>query len=110
MSKIIDFPSGRVKPYSLPQPGDRYQAYGLWDEVQPPAMMFVFPDWGLNWLNYAELGHGDFRILNDEGDRDGHSAFTLNFGRARDRHEAVITGYNIFDLCFRLFHHDVKWI
>jgi len=110
MTNVIEFPSSRVKPDCLPQPGDRYQAYGIWEKIKPSAMVLVFPDWSMTWFSYDKLGHGGFSILNDECDRDGDGEIQVAFGGIDRFYDIIITGHNIFGLFQRLSNRDVRWV
>ena len=45
MVDLIEFPTNKVAPDSLPDAGDKYEAFGLSQKLKPPMLTFVFPDW-----------------------------------------------------------------
>jgi hypothetical protein len=110
MTDVIDFPATQVQADFLPQPGNRYQAYALHHQFKSPSFTFVFQDWSMSSFPYDQLGSGRFSILNDECNRDGDGAISMNIGNAGSWYEVVITGHNIFGLYYKLFNHEVNWV
>lgn len=109
MADLIDYPSNRVKPGSLPKRGDKYQAYGLCEQGASPSFIFVFPDWSMRVFVYRELGFAQFQILNDKQDVHGHCAGWVTVNSAVYSYELIVTGDNIFGLWEKLCNHEVRW-
>ena len=110
MTEVIEFPAAGAEVDFMPQPGNRYQAYALYDESKTPMLAFVFPDWSMTALPYDQLKRFDFRLLGEDADRDGNAVIEMTFGSVKGIYEVVITGHNIFGLCFNLGDHTVTWI
>ena len=102
MADVIEYPSNRVEQDFVPQPGDRYEAYGLWHKIKPMSIFFVFADWTMQAFRCDQMEHFFFGLLNDKDDVHGRSVLTLSFGTAMGLYEVVITGDNIFGLCSNL--------
>jgi hypothetical protein len=44
MGDLIEFPANTVAPDAYPQPGDRYEAFGLGLKIKPFMLIAVFPN------------------------------------------------------------------
>jgi hypothetical protein len=111
MVDLIEFPTNKVAPDSLPDAGDKYEAFGLSQKFKPAMLTFVFPDGAMTSLAYDGLGMMNLRPLDDNPDGRGECMVSLSFGRkAADAAIVVITGRNLYDLFADLGYHRVHWI
>jgi hypothetical protein len=110
MADLIDYPSNRAKPDSLPDAGDKYQAYGLCDKVRPVTLVFVLPGGLMEGFAYRLLERGGLEFLNDEGDPDGYCAVWMLFACTGESYKVTVTGHNISGLYDEVFNHQVHWI
>ncbi len=112
MVEVIDYPTNKVKPDYLPEPGDQYEAYGLAYKFMPPTIQFVFPDWSMMGFPYARAGMCSFSLLGDDGDCDGECVITLVFDSKTPGLGAVvvITGRNLHDFFWHYGNHQVHWV
>jgi hypothetical protein len=111
MVDLIEFPANTVAPDSLPEPGDKYQAFGLAHKFKPPMLTFIFPDWSMTSLAYDGMGMMNVTPLDDDPDGRGECRISLAFGRkAVDAAIVVITGRNLFDPFSYLGYHRIHWV
>jgi hypothetical protein len=113
MAEVIDYPTGKVEPDSLPEPGNQYEAYRLADEFDPPTINFILPDWSMTGLPYKNLSRMSFKPLGAQGDCHGECAITLEFGsRAFPGLATVasIAGAGLYDFYWHLGNHQVHWL
>ena len=110
MVDVIDYPTNKVKPDCLPEPGDRYEAYGLAHEFKPPTLIFVFPDWSMVSIPYARAGMSRFKPLGEEGDCHGECVITMQFDTGGPGTAVVITGSNLHDFFWHYGDHDLRWL
>ena len=107
MVELIEFPTNKVAPDYLPQPGDDYEAYGLWHKVKPPMLAFVFADWSMRTFRYDKLGYAGFKFLGN--DEDG-GEITLTFVDPLGWADVIITGPGLFHLFSSIGGDCVRWI
>jgi hypothetical protein len=112
MVEVIDYPTNKVKPDELPEPGDKYEAYGLVHKFKPPMLCFVFPDWRMTAFPYDAMSMGEFKPLGGDGDCYGECVITLHFTSKMPDGGAVviITGRNLHDFFGHLGNHHVRWL
>ncbi len=80
MADLIEFPAGEVAPDDLPRPGDCYRAYACWEDYRPLMIAFVFPDWSITAMPYANLQRQRFKPLGEPWDSRGPCEIVLTFG------------------------------
>jgi hypothetical protein len=99
MVDLIDYPTNKVEPDCLPEPGDKYEAYGLAHKFKPPSLCFVFPDWSMVAIPYARAGMSSFKPLDEGSDCHGKCVIALLFDTPPGLGTVVvITGSNLHDL------------
>ena len=110
MAELIEFPARNTAPDALPRSGDRYRAYGCWEDSEPAMIAFVLPDWSMTALSYAFLEGHRSTPLGDPWDCEGECEIVLTFGGSRSVTEVVITGRNLYRLVRDLGERRVDWI
>jgi hypothetical protein len=108
MADVVDFPARNVEPDSLPEAGDRYQAYGLWHRFESPMLVLIFSTWMMKALRYDGLERHNFKPLGK--DRDGDCIIRLDFSGMSVSVEAVIAGRKLYRLYADLAEHRVHWL
>jgi hypothetical protein len=106
MGDVVEFPAREVAPDCLPEPGNRYRPYGLWQCFQPPMLTFVFASGDMKALRYDQLEQFGFRSLSD----DGKCIIWLLFGGGTCSREIVIAGCGLYPLYTALSSHRVHWV
>jgi hypothetical protein len=110
MVDVIDYPANRVKSDCLPEPGDKYEAYGLAHNFKPPSLHFVFPDWSMVCFPYGRSGMSSFKPLGDAGDCHGECVITLLFDAPGVGTMVIITGSNLHDFFWHYGQQQVRWV
>ena len=111
MVDLIEFPAHTVAPDSLPETGDKYQAFDLAYKFKPPMLTFVFNDWSMTSIAYDGLSMMNARMFDDDPEGRGECMISMAFGRkATEAAIVVITGRNLCDLFEYLSYHRLHWI
>ena len=110
MADLLEFPASEVAPDGLPRSGDRYQAYGCWEDFDPTTIAFILPDWSITSLSYSRLRGQRFRPLGDPWDCDGECEIVMTFGNSRKVTDVVIIGRNLYRLVWDLGERRVNWL
>jgi hypothetical protein len=111
MADLIEFPGSKVAPDFLPEPGNRYEAYGRALKVKPVSLSFVFADWSMTSLPYAGLQRLKLRSLDGSGNPNGECVLTLVFGGKRGDYAALatITGHDLYEPYWATGEHLIHW-
>ena len=106
MADLITFPTQKVAPDALPQPGDAYEAYGVSGEFLPFMLTIVFAEGPVEGFAYADLERMQFRPEGEDGE--GEGTITLVFGESLGA--VVVTGLHLSRLFFEIGNHRVHWL
>ena len=111
MVTVIDYPTSTVQPDSLPNPGDRYQAYGIAHAIKPETVWFVHSDGSMTGFPYTRLGMTSF-VPAAAGERDGECVISLVFDRKPPGTGEVVTvtGRDLFRCYFSFGRHLACWL